>query len=83
MIVINIDKAKTITHNKRREAREQEFKPHDEIIMKEIPGKDLQQAEFERQKIRDKYRVIQDRIDAANTPEELKQILSEFTKETS
>jgi hypothetical protein len=31
MITINIDKAKTIAHDKRREARAEEFKPHDEI----------------------------------------------------
>ena len=38
MIVININKAKVIAHDKRREARTEEFKPHDEIIMKQIPG---------------------------------------------
>ena len=38
MITINIDKAKTIAHDKRRAAREEEFKPYDDAIAKQIPG---------------------------------------------
>jgi hypothetical protein len=38
MITINIDKAKTIAHDKRREARTEEFKPYDDAIAKQIPG---------------------------------------------
>ena len=45
MITINIDKAKTIAHDIRRAARAEEFKPHDEIIMKQIPGVDAAAAE--------------------------------------
>lgn len=75
MIVINIDKAKTIAHNMRRAARAEEFKPYDEIIMKQIPGNDYTQVETARQTIRDKYAVIQTNIDAATTPEEIKQAL--------
>ena len=75
MIVVNIDKAKDIAHDLRRSARAEEFKPYDEIIMKQIPGVDAQQAEAARQAIRDKYAVVQAKIDAAATPEEIKAAL--------
>jgi hypothetical protein len=55
MIIIDIDKAKEIAHEKRREARAEEFKPHDEVIMKQIPGNDMTEAEAARQVIREKY----------------------------
>jgi len=75
MITINLDKAKSIAHDKRRAARAEEFKPHDEVIMKQIPGADAQAAEAARQVIRDKYAVMQVAIDGAKTPEELKALL--------
>jgi hypothetical protein len=74
-LVIDIDKAKTIGHDMRRAARAEEFKPHDEVIMKQIPGVDAQAAEAARQAIRDKYAAIQTQIDAATTPEEIKAAL--------
>ena len=43
-IVVNLTKAKTIAHEKRRMKREQEFKPHDDIIAKQIPGADATKA---------------------------------------
>lgn len=75
MIVINIEKAKAIAHDKRRVARAEEFKPHDEVIMKQIPGIDAQAAEAARQAIREKYATMQADIDAAATPDEIKQVL--------
>ncbi len=75
MITINIDKAKAIGHDMRRAARAEEFKPHDEVIMKQIPGADAQIAEAARQAIREKYAAIQADIDAATTPDEIKQVL--------
>lgn len=75
MIVVNIDKAKTIAHDMRRAARAEEFKPHDEVIMKQIPGVDAQAAEAARQAIRAKYAAIQTQIDAAATPDEIKAAL--------
>lgn len=75
MIVVNIEKAKTIAHDMRRTARAEEFKPYDEVIMKQIPGNNYQQAEAARQAIRDKYAAIQEQIDAAATPEEIKTVL--------
>lgn len=75
MITINIDKAKAIAHDKRRVMRAEEFAPLDEIIAKQIPGKDAAAAEAARQAIRDKYATIQADIDAAATADELKTIL--------
>lgn len=72
MIVININKAKDIAHDKRREARAEEFKPHDEIIMKQIPGADATEAEAARQAIRDKYATMQTAINAATTVDAIK-----------
>lgn len=75
MITINLDKAKSIAHDKRRAARAEEFKPHDEVIMKQIPGNDAAVAEAARQEIRDKYADMQVAIDAAESADELKVIL--------
>jgi hypothetical protein len=75
MIRIDLTKAKEIAHEKRREARAEEFKPHDEVIMKQIPGNDLVQAESARQAIRVKYDELQTQMNEAQTVEELKELL--------
>jgi hypothetical protein len=75
MITINLDKAKAIGHDKRRALRAEEFQPYDEVIMKQIPGADHAAAEAARQAIRDKYALIQDVIEGASTPEEIKSAL--------
>jgi hypothetical protein len=75
MIIIDIDKAKEIAHEKRREARAEEFKPHDEVIMKQIPGNDMAEAEAARQVIREKYEELQTQMNEAQTVEELKELL--------
>ena len=72
MIVINIDKAKAIGHDIRREERAKEFAPLD--IQATIPSK-AEEAEAARQEIRDKYAAIQANIDAATTSEEIKSAL--------
>lgn len=72
MITINIDKAKAIAHDVRRAARAEEFKPLDEVIMKQIPNTDVQAIEAERQSIRDKYAAMQVAIDSAVDVEEIK-----------
>jgi len=69
MITINIDKAKTIAHDKRREARSAEFAPLD--IKATIPS-EATAAEAARQVIRDKYTTMQVAIDAATTTDEIK-----------
>jgi hypothetical protein len=74
MITINIDKAKTIAHNKRRVARTEEFKPYDEAIAKQIPG-EAEAAEAARAAIRTKYATMQTAIDAASTVDEIKAVM--------
>jgi hypothetical protein len=74
MIKVNIDKAKDMVHDLRRSARAEEFKPYDEIIMKQIPTMDLTEVEQERQKIRDKYSELQDNINNVESLEELKEL---------
>jgi hypothetical protein len=75
MIRIDLTKAKEIAHEKRRGARAEEFKPHDEVIMKQIPGNDMIRAEAARQAIREKYEELQTQMDEAQTVEELKALL--------
>ena len=75
MITVNINKAKAIAHDRRRAARAEEFKPHDEIIMKQIPGADAVAAEAARAAIRAKYSDMQSQIEAAATPDEIKAAL--------
>ena len=75
MISINIDKAKAITHEARRAAREKEFEPLDAVIMKQIPGNDAAAAEEARAVIRAKYAEVQAAVDAAEDVTTLKTII--------
>jgi hypothetical protein len=75
MIRVNMDKAKAIGHEMRRAKREEEFEPLDAVIMKQIPGKSLQEAEAKRQQIRDKYAAVQSEIETAKTTDEIKAAL--------
>lgn len=72
MIVINLDKAKQIAHEKRRVARAEEFAPLD--IKVTIPA-EASIAEAARQAIREKYSVMQIEMDSATNLEELKSLL--------
>jgi hypothetical protein len=72
---VDLDKAKEIGHDLRRQQRAEEFKPFDEIIAKQIPGLDAVEAEANRQAVREKYALIQDAIDVAETPDTIKQAL--------
>jgi hypothetical protein len=71
----DLDKCKALGHDLRRQQRAEEFKPYDELIMKQIPGADAVAAEEARQAIRDKYALIQDVIEGASTPDEIKTAL--------
>jgi hypothetical protein len=75
LIKVDIEKYRAICHDKRRAARASEFAPYDEVIAKQIPGKDFQTVEAARQAIRDKYSAMQSQMDAATTVEELKELL--------
>jgi hypothetical protein len=72
MITINIDKAKAIAHEKRREARSAEFAPLD--IKATIPSEAIA-AEAARQAVREKYATMQTAINAASTVEQIKEIM--------
>lgn len=72
MIAINLDKAKAISHEKRRAARTAEFAPLD--IKATIPS-EAAQAEADRQAVRDKYAAIQINIDEAQDVDSLKAIV--------
>ena len=71
----DLERCREIGHQHRRAARAAEFAPHDELIAKQIPGADAQAAEAARQAIRDKYADVQDAIDAAATPDDIKAAL--------
>ena len=71
-IVIDITKAKAITHNMRRAARAAEFAPLD--VKATIPSEAVA-AEAARQAVREKYAAIQADIDAAPGVPELKLIV--------
>ena len=72
MIVINLDKAKSIAHDKRRIARSAELAPLD--IKATIPA-EAQTAEAARQVIREKYATMQTQINSVQTIVELKSLL--------
>lgn len=72
MIVVNLNKAKQIAHDKRRSARAEEFAPLD--VKATIPSEAVS-AEAARQAVREKYAAMQTQIDAANSVDELKSVL--------
>jgi hypothetical protein len=74
-VEVDLDKAKDIGHDIRRQQRAEEFKPYDEVIMKQIPGADAVAAEEARQQVRLKYALIQDAINVASTTDEIKATL--------
>ena len=74
-IVTNMTKAKDIAHEMRRAKRAEEFAPHDEVIMKQIPGADADAAEVARAAIRTKYDAVQLDINDAINEVELRNIV--------
>lgn len=72
MIVVNLDKAKGIAHDKRRAARAAEFAPLD--IKATIPA-EANEAEAARQAVRSKYATIQTNIDTATDIDALRSIV--------
>ena len=74
-VEVDLPKAKEIGHDRRRQQRAEEFAPYDDVIAKQIPGVDAAEAEAKRQEIRDKYALIQDVIEGASTPDEIKAAL--------
>lgn len=74
-IEVDLDKAKELTHQVRRQARALELKQYD--IEATVPSLS-EQAEANRQIIRDKYATIQDSIDNAEDVESLEAVLKEL-----
>lgn len=74
-LIIDINKAKAITHDLRRAARAEELAPLDIVIAKQIPGTDVEAVEASRQVIRDKYAETQVAIDSAADVAALKTIV--------
>lgn len=71
----DLAKCKEIGHDRRRELRAEEFAPLDRVISLQLPGMDLAAAEAGRQLIRHKYAEMQNQIDAATSPAEIKTAL--------
>ena len=71
-IIHNLDKAKNIAHDKRRQARQDELAPLDVLVT--VPGKEVL-TEASRQAIREKYALLQVEIDSAKNVNELKALL--------
>ena len=67
--------SKGIAHDIRRQNREEEFIPYDNVIMKQIPGADAVAAEASREEIRVRYAGIQSAIEASPEIVSLKQTL--------
>ena len=75
MIQVNLDKAKEISHEKRRNKRADLFKQLD--IEATVPAL-AEQAEAKRQIIRDEFAVIQTEIDDAESVDQLKVIITQL-----
>ena len=74
-IVIDLTKAKTITHEARRAARSAEFAPLD--VKATIPSEAVA-AEVARSAIRTKYAEMQTAVDAAADVDALKTIMEQL-----
>jgi hypothetical protein len=72
----DLDRCRAIGHDHRRAARAAEFAPHDEVIAKQIPSADAAAAEEARQSIREKYAAVQEAIEAASSPDQIKAALA-------
>jgi len=79
-VVEDLTKSKEVGHELRRAARSEEFKPHDELISKQIPGADTDAAEAARATIRTKYTTMQTSIDNAATTADIKTALEGGTE---
>lgn len=78
-ISVDLQKSKDIVHEARRQARTKEFTPYDEVISKQIPGVDLNNAENKRAEIRVKYAELQTQIDNCDNEGQLKEKLEQLT----
>lgn len=75
MIIVDLNKAKEIVHEKRRIARTKEFTPLDAQVT--IPDLAVE-AENKRIEIRERYKKLQTQIDSVTNTERLKTILNKI-----
>lgn len=75
MIKVDMTKAKEIAHEVRRNDRDAKMKPLD--VEATIPAK-AEQAESQRQAVRDANSVVQSEIDSSTNTDELKLALSKL-----
>lgn len=78
MIQIDLDKAKEISHDKRRAKRADLFKQLDIEATVPVLAEQAEQAEVKRQIIRDEFAVIQTEIDDAESVDQLKVIITQL-----
>jgi hypothetical protein len=77
-IDVDMPAARNIAHDRRRIKREELMKPHDDVIMKQIPGQNAAAAKAARAKIRTDDAVVQSDIDSAADEASLKAILTNY-----
>lgn len=68
----DLELTKAIAHKMRRNKRTIEFLPHDEVIMKQIPGSDAIAAEAARAHIRSNFDIIQSTIENSTDIDSIK-----------
>ena len=77
-VVVDMPLARDVAHEIRRSYRDKLFAPHDDIIMKQIPGESGEKAEQARVKIREQDAELQKKIDACDKPGKLMQIINNW-----
>ena len=75
MITINFEKSIEVAHSIRRQKRNEEFQPFDQIVSAQITGQ-TESAENERKKISQKHDDLQKAIDSCKSVEDVKNILN-------
>lgn len=75
MIKVNLEKAKGISHQIRRNVRQVEFKEYDVLVTVPMYA---EQAEVKRQEIRDRHAQIQTNVDNATNEQELKEAIKDL-----
>lgn len=77
-LAVSLARAKEVSHSYRRRARDIEMAPLDDIVAKNVPGSNPQQAENARVALRGKYEALQAQIDAASDVDALKALIAPY-----
>jgi hypothetical protein len=73
-LTVDLERARKIAHDLRRQHRDESFRPWDDIVARQIPGR-TGEAEFAREQIRTRDAQSQREIDAATSPEQILALL--------